>query len=70
VRISVPVLRPGDEFIHWLSVEVEDDVVVFYIDNMELCRTDYDKLEELMAGISLLWGEEKMVKARPDKAEA
>jgi hypothetical protein len=70
MRISIPVLKPEDDFTHWLSVEVEDDVAAFYIDNVELCKTDYDNLEELMAGISLIWGEEKMVKAKPEKREA
>jgi hypothetical protein len=69
MRISIPVLRPGDDFTHWLSVEVEDDVAAFHIDNVELCKTDYDNLEELMTAICLIWSEDKIVKNKPGKPE-
>jgi hypothetical protein len=70
MRISIPVLKPIDDFTHWLSVEVEDDVAVFYLDNNEIFKTDYENLEDLMVGISLIWGEWERRKPEPEKTEA
>lgn len=55
MRIEIPIILSKDDANHWLSVEVQDDVIVAYLDNEELFKTDLDNLEELMTAIGLIW---------------
>jgi len=56
VRVEIPVVKAEDDETHWLSVEVEDDVATFYLDNVELFATDFENVEDLMTAVGLIWG--------------
>ena len=66
MRVSIPVLKANDDEIHWLSVEVDDDVATFYLDDEEICKTDFTNVEDLVTAIGLLWADWQRV---PKKQE-
>ena len=55
MRITIPVVKAKDDNVHWFSVEVNEDVATFYIDNEEFCSTDFENLEDLIMAIGLIW---------------
>ena len=55
MKVSIPIVKKDDDAVHELAVEVEDDVATIYIDNEEVCRTDFENLEDLFTTVGLLW---------------
>jgi hypothetical protein len=55
VRLAIPIIKASDDDTHWLSLELNDSVVVFYMDDKELFKTDLENIEELVDAVGLLW---------------
>jgi hypothetical protein len=56
LRISIPIVKASDDKTHWFSVEKNDDIATFYIDEDVIGETDFENVEELVEAIGLVWG--------------
>ena len=57
MRIAIPVVKEGDDIVHWFGVEVDSDgVAEFYLDDEKLFTVDMGNIEELIKVLCFLHG--------------